>query len=188
MTPDQIIHARRVAVLEHAAVVGVGAACRAAGVSRTRYYEWLHKAEQYGLAALMPKDRRPSAQPNAMGPEEVSAILAEAVARPTLGARQLLDHLAARGVHRSASGVQKVLRRHNLGRRKQRLAALASITAAETGLVTDAAKDGGHGADLGGQRGQRPAQQPRGLRTDVGVTGQQVRRQRKARLGTCQAG
>lgn len=133
------------AVLEHAAVVGVSAACRAAGVSWTRYYEWLHKAEQYGLAALMPKDRRQPAQPNAMSPEEVSAILAEAVARPTLGARQLLDHLAARGISCSASGVQKVLRRYNLGRRKQRLAALASITAAESRLVTDAAQDGPFG-------------------------------------------
>src|SRR3954447_25150826 len=145
VTPDQIIHARRVAVLEHAAVVGVTAACAAAGVSRTTYYEWLHKAEQYGLAALMPKQRRRPAQPNAIPPEEISAILAEAVARPTLGARQLLDHLAARGIHRSASGVQKVLRRHHLGRRKQRVAALASITAAESGLLTDAAKDGPFG-------------------------------------------
>src|SRR5512144_3172859 len=135
VTPDRLIRARRVAVFEHAAVVGVSAACRAAGVSWTRYYEWLHKAEQYGLAALMPKDRRQPAQPNAMSPEEVSAILAEAVARPTLGARQLLDHLAARGISCSASGVQKVLRRYNLGRRKQRLAALASITAAESRLV-----------------------------------------------------
>jgi hypothetical protein len=71
--------------------------------------------------------------------QEVSTILAEAVARPTLGARQLSDHLAARGVHRSASGVQKVLRRHNLATRRQRVAALASITAAESGLLTDAA-------------------------------------------------
>jgi len=123
----------------------VSAAYRAAGVSRTRYYEWLHKAEQYGLAALMPKDRRRPAQPNVMGPQEVSAILAEAVARSTRGARQLLDHLAARGVHRSASGVQKVLCRHNLGRRKQRLAALASIHGAESELVTDAEKGGPFG-------------------------------------------
>ncbi len=80
-----------------------------------------------------------------MPPEEVSIVLAEAVARPTLGARQLLDHLAARGVHRSASGVQNVLRRHNLGLRRQRIAALASITAAEAGLVTDAAQEGPYG-------------------------------------------
>lgn len=145
MTPAQIIHARRAAVLEHAAHVGVTAACRAAGVSRTTYYEWVRKAEKYGLAALMPKPRRVPVMPNAMPAEEVSTILAEAVARPTLGARQLLDHLTARGIHRSASGVQKVLRRHNLGLRRQRIAALASITAAETGLLTQAAAEGPYG-------------------------------------------
>jgi transposase InsO family protein len=145
VTPAQIIHARRTAVLEHAARVGVTAACAAAGVSRTTYYRWVRRAERYGLAALLPKDRRPPAQPNAMSPEEVSAILAEAVARPTLGARQLVDHLAERGVHRSASGVQKVLRRHRLGTRRQRTAALASITAAQDGLLTDAAQEGPFG-------------------------------------------
>src|SRR5215218_3836779 len=31
-------------------------------------------------------------------PDQVEAVLAEAVARPTLGARQLVDHLADRGV------------------------------------------------------------------------------------------
>ena len=69
-------------------------------------------------------------------------ILAEAVARPTLGPRSLLRHLKARGVDRSASGVAKVLRRHNLGTARQRVAALASLTAADTGQVTDAATGG----------------------------------------------
>jgi len=57
------------------------------------------------------------------------------VARPTLGARRLLEHLAERGVHRSGSGVQKVLHRHHLGTRRLRVAALAALTAADTGLV-----------------------------------------------------
>lgn len=145
MTPDQIIHARRAHVLDQAALIGVTAACRAAGVSRTSYYKWVAKAEKYGLSALLPKDRRPPVMPNAMSAEEVSTILATAVARATLGARQLVDHLAAAGVHRSASGIQKVLRRHNLGTRRQRIAALASLTAADTGQLTDAALEGPFG-------------------------------------------
>ena len=44
-----------------------------------------------------------------MSREEVAVILAEAIARPTLGARSLLRHLRVRGVDRSASGVAKVL-------------------------------------------------------------------------------
>ena len=72
-------------------------------------------------------------------------MLAEAVARPTLGARQLVGHLADRGVRLSASGVQKLLRRHRLGRRAQRVAALAQLTAATTGILTTDAKDGPFG-------------------------------------------
>ena len=145
VTPDQIIHARRAHVLEQAALTDVSAACKAAGVSRTSYYKWVAKAERYGLSALMPKDRRPPVMPNAMTAEEVSTILATAVAKATLGARQLVDHLATAGVHRSASGIQKVLRRHNLGTRRQRIAALASLTAAGSGQLTDAALEGPFG-------------------------------------------
>ena len=48
-------------------------------------------------------------------------------------------------MRRSAAGVQKLLRRHRLGRRAQRVAALAQLTAATTGIVTTAAKDGPFG-------------------------------------------
>ena len=93
VTPDQIIHARRAHVLDQAALTDVSTACRAAGVSRTSYYGGVAKAEKYGLSALMPKDRRAPVMPNAMTAEEVSTILATAVAKATLGARQLVDHV-----------------------------------------------------------------------------------------------
>jgi transposase-like protein len=133
VTAEDIIYHRRVRVLDYAAQVGVAAACRAFGISRTTYYRWENRARRYGLSALLPKARRKPVMPNAMTPEEVSTILAEAVANPTLGARQLAVRLAARGVHRSPSGIHKILVRRNLGTRSQRVAALASITAAEQG-------------------------------------------------------
>lgn len=146
MTHEDIVYARRVRLINHAAKIGnVAEACRVFGVSRKTYYQWLAKAEQYGLSALLPKHRRAPHQPNAMSSEEVAVILSEAVTRPTLGPRALLRHLKARGVERSASGVAKVLHRHNLGTAKQRVAALASLTAAETGLVTDQALEGPFG-------------------------------------------
>jgi hypothetical protein len=83
--------------------------------------------------------------PTATPPDQVEAVLAEAVARPTIGARRLVDHLADRGVRLSASGVQKILSRHRLGRRSQRVAALAQLTAATTGILTTDAKDGPFG-------------------------------------------
>ena len=146
MTHEDIVYDRRVRLINYAAEIGnVTRACRVFGVSRKTYYQWLAKAEQYGLSALLPKERRTPHQPNAMSMEEVSVILAEAVARPTLGARSLLRHLHARGVHRSASGVAKVLHRHNLGTARLRVAALASLTAADSGQVTDAAMEGPFG-------------------------------------------
>jgi len=146
VTHEDIVYDRRVRLINYAAEIGnVAEACRVFGVSRKTYYEWVKRAGQYGLSALLPKDRRAPHQPNAMSSEEVAAILSEAVARPTLGSRSLLRHLRTRGVDRSASGVAKVLRRHNLGTARQRVAALASITAAETGQVTEQAMEGPFG-------------------------------------------
>lgn len=146
MTHEDIVYDRRVRLIEYAAKINnVAEACRVFGVSRKSYYEWVGKAEQYGLSALVPKPRRRPHQPNAMSSEEVAVILAEALTRPTLGPKSLLRHVRARGVHRSASGVAKVLRRHHLGTARQRVAALASLTAAETGQITDAALEGPFG-------------------------------------------
>jgi transposase InsO family protein len=76
---------------------------------------------------------------------QVDIILAEAISRPSLGAEQLLPFLEDRGVMTSASGTQKVLRRHRLGRRTQRLAALAQLTAVSGGPVVDEALEGPFG-------------------------------------------
>ena len=110
VTPAEIIYHRRVQVLDRAGQTSVTEACRTFGVSRTTYYRWAGRAQRYGLAALLPKGRRPPVMPTATPPDQVEAVLAEAVARPTIGARRLVDHLADRGVRLSASGVQKILR------------------------------------------------------------------------------
>jgi len=146
VTHDDIVYDRRVRLINYAAEIGnVTEACRVFGVSRKTFYEWVKRAESYGLSALLPRERRKPHQPNAMSLEEVSVILAEAIARPTLGPKSLLRHLADRGVHRSASGVAGVLRRHHLGTAKLRVAALASLTAADTGQVTEQALEGPFG-------------------------------------------
>lgn len=125
VTPAEIIYHRRVRVLDHAGSHPVAETCRTFGIRRQSYYRWATRARRYGLGALMPKARRSFAQPNAAAPHVVEIVLAEAVARPTLGARRLLEHLAERHVSLSASGVQKILHRHHLGLRSQRIAAPA---------------------------------------------------------------
>jgi len=95
VTPTEIIYQRRVHVIERAPVVGVARACREAGVSRTSYYRWCKRAERYGLSALMPKARRRPQVRTETPAHEEEIILAEAISRPTLGARRLLEQKSA---------------------------------------------------------------------------------------------
>jgi transposase InsO family protein len=142
VTPAEIIYHRRVRLLELADELGnVSAACRQMGISRTRYYEWRAVVAQYGLAALMPKDRRVPQLPNATPTHLVEDLLTLAVVEPTLGCRQYADRLGERGYQIGKTTVQKHLVDHGLGRRVQRVARAAAITAATTGLSTEAARD-----------------------------------------------
>jgi len=142
MTPDQIIFSRRVQVLAHAkATANIAETCRTFGISRTTYYRWAGRAGAYGLDALMPKGRRAPQMPNATPTWVVEQLLAEAVVRATLGCRPLADWMAERGFAISKTTVQAILVRHGLGTRRQRLAALATLTAARTGLVVPLASE-----------------------------------------------
>lgn len=138
MTPAEIIYQRRVRVLELADELGnITKACGLMGVSRTSYYAWNEVAEQYGLEALMPKDRRRPQLPNATPTHVVAELLSIAVIEPTIGCRQIADRLGDRGYTISKTTVQKILVDHDLGRRSQRVARAAAITALTTGVVTE---------------------------------------------------
>jgi transposase InsO family protein len=140
VTPAEIIYHRRVRVLAHAKESGnVSATCRTFGVSRTRFYEWRIVAEQYGLEALMPKERRQPQLPNATPTWVVNELLTLTVTEPTIGCRQYADRLAEHGHSIGKSTVQDILVRHGLGRRHQRVARAAAITALTSGLITEAA-------------------------------------------------
>jgi transposase InsO family protein len=140
VTPAEIIYHRRLRVLEHAQMSGnVAETCRTFGISRTRFYEWRNRAERYGVEALMPKGRRAPQLPNATPTWVVEELLALAVAKPTLGCRQLADELGRRGYAISKTTVQKHLVDHGLGKRAQRLARAAAIAALAGGLITEAA-------------------------------------------------
>ena len=146
MTVDDVIYQRRVRVLTLAVELGnVSEACRLVGVSRKSFYQWRQVADAYGLEALRPRKRRRPRQPNETPMWQVDIILAEAISRPSLGAAQLLPFMEDRGVMISASGAHKVLRRHRLGRRSQRLAALAQLTAVSGGPVVEEALEGPFG-------------------------------------------
>ena len=87
----------------------------------------------------MPKGRRRPQLPNATPTWLVEELLALAVAKPTLGCRQLADELGRRGYAISKTTVQKHLVDHGLGKRAQRLARAAAIAALVGGPITEAA-------------------------------------------------
>ena len=142
MTPNEVIFQRRLALLAEVERCGnVAEACRRFGVSRTRYYDWKRRADLYGLAALMPKERRAPQMPGATPTHVLEELLSLAGTRPTLGARQFSDALFERGFVLGKSTVQRHLVAHGLGRRRERLARAAAIAAATTGLSTEAARE-----------------------------------------------
>ena len=118
MTPAEIIYRRRIAVLEHAQRSGnVAETCRVFGISRTRYYEWKNRADRYGLAALMPKERRAPQMPSATPTHVIERLLTLAVLEPTIGCRQYADRLGDQGFAIAKSTVRKHLVDHGLGTR-----------------------------------------------------------------------
>jgi transposase InsO family protein len=136
------VYQYRARVLAHSVESGnVAETCRTFGISRKTFYKWRHAAERYGLDALVPKKQRPVAMPNATPTHVVETLLTLAVTTPTLGCRQYADRLARHGFVVSKSTVQNLLVAHGLGRRPQRVARAAAITALTKGLVTDAAVD-----------------------------------------------
>lgn len=142
MTPADIIYHRRLAVLEHAArCANVSEACRAAGVSRTRYYEWKKLADSYGPEALRPKGRRAPQLPNATPTQVIEQLFTLAVLEPTLGARRLADRLADMGWPIAGSTAQRYLTEAGLRTRRARIARAALVAAAAGGIVTDAARE-----------------------------------------------
>lgn len=142
MTDAQTIHQFRVTVLGHAEKSGnVAETCRIFKVSRKTFYKWRLRAEAYGTDALLPKARRAPQLPYATPTHVVERLLTDAVNEPTIGARRYVDRLADGGFVISWTTVQKLLNDHGMGRRHQRVARAATITALTSGLITEAARD-----------------------------------------------
>ena len=63
MTVDESIQGMRLQVMRRAAEIGVSAACREAGISRTLFYRWQQRLSRYGMDGFHP--RRLKARPGA---------------------------------------------------------------------------------------------------------------------------
>jgi transposase InsO family protein len=139
MTLEDSIHASRVRVLREAERTGnVSATCRRHGVSRTVFYRLRRRFEQYGADGVHPKRRRAAVgRPSALSVQTERRVIAFALAWPTSGPQWLSDQLAREGVTIAPVTVWRLLRRHQLGTRRARLAVLEQFSAATHGILTE---------------------------------------------------
>lgn len=139
MTLEDSIHASRVRVLREAERTGnVSATCRRHGVSRTVFYRLRRQFEQYGADGVHPKRRRAAVgRPSALSVQTERRVIAFALAWPTSGPQWLSDQLAREGVTIAPVTVWRLLRRHQLGTRRARLAVLEQFSAATQGILTE---------------------------------------------------
>ena len=139
MTLEDSIHASRVRVLREAERSGnVSATCRRHGVSRTVFYRLRRRFEQYGADGVHPKRRRAAVgRPSSLSVQTERRIIAFALAWPTSGPQWLSDQLARDGQFIAPVTVWRLLRRHQLGTRRARLAVLEQFSAATQGILTE---------------------------------------------------
>lgn len=139
MTLEDSIHASRVRVLREAERSGnVSATCRRHGVSRTVFYRLRRRFEQYGADGVHPKRRRAAVgRPSALSVQTERRVIAFALAWPTSGPQWLSDQLARESVPIAPVTVWRLLRRHQLGTRRARLAVLEQFSAATQGILTE---------------------------------------------------
>ena len=132
VTNDDLLFRHRMRLFARAAEVGVSQACRELGYHRSWYDRWKPVVESQGLEMLRPRERRQRRMPNQLPPWIEEPVISFALGHPGLGPRRVAAQLALPmwgGVMVSASGVLKVLRRHGLGTRIQRLGLVAGDAA-----------------------------------------------------------
>jgi transposase InsO family protein len=139
VTLEDSIHSQRLRVLRDAEQMGnVSAACRTHGMSRTLFYRLRRRLEQYGPDGVHPKRQaaRPG-RPSAVPVQTERRVLALAVAWPTCGPQWYSDQLARDGVRIAPTTVWRLLKRHQLGTRRARLAVLERVSGATAGVLTE---------------------------------------------------
>jgi len=141
MTLEDSIQGFRLRVFAEAERLGnVTEACDRYGMSRTRFYELRKAYLKYGADGLRPKPTKSRrGRPPQVAEDATRRVVALALAWPTWGPRRLSDQLALEPdpLQMAPTTVWRVLRRHGLGRRPERLAVLEEHSAEAAGLLTE---------------------------------------------------
>lgn len=113
---------KRLTVLQLAESLGnVAEACRRSGMDRTSFYAWRKRFKEQGLEGL--KDLPPihKTHPQTTPQATVDRLIALSEQHPGWGCIKLSDYLKLEGISISSPTVQKILIRHRMGSRYERL-------------------------------------------------------------------
>jgi len=121
-TAEKKLVKHRLSVLELAQALGnVSEACRRRGLCRSRFYEYKRRFQTHGIEGL--KDLPPihKSHPQTTPPQVVEQILEIALNNPMWGCKRISDRLKLQGNYVSGPTVQKILNKHGMGSRYERL-------------------------------------------------------------------
>jgi transposase InsO family protein len=113
---------KRMTVLQLAKSLGnITEACRRSGMDRTSFYTWQKRFKEHGLEGL--KDLPPihKSHPQTTPQETVDRLIEVSEQHPGWGCIKLSDYLKLEGLSVSSPTVQKILIRHNMASRYDRL-------------------------------------------------------------------
>lgn len=153
MTLVDSVHQFRLHAMVYASRVGnISQACRDLGISRTLFYRWRKLYERYGRDGLRPGPVEMPDHPRRTPPHIERMVLAWAVAQPTRGPAFLAGKVRQHHdviVHPST--VYRILKRHGLQTRFERLVVLEQHAAETAGLLTERTR-----SELLRSRGHKP--------------------------------
>ncbi len=95
--------------------------CKIFNRSRTWFYKWKRRYDQYGKAGLRNIDRSPPAMPNRTPLDIEMKILDFITTYPTYGPQRIANEFTMKNILVKPSAVYNVLKRYNLNTRKHRL-------------------------------------------------------------------
>lgn len=120
---------RKLSILQLAeSLHNVSEACRQCGVSRTQFYEYKRRYLNDGIEGLKDLPRIPKSNPLTTSPEHVERILALSLEHYPWGCSKLCDNLALEGIKISYPTIQKILNKHDMGTRSERLLTLEKLS------------------------------------------------------------
>lgn len=113
---------KRLSALELAKKLGnVSEACRQRDISRSQFYEYKRRFQTHGLEGLVDLPPIHKSHPFTTAPEVVEKIVAHALEHPGHGCYRISDELQLQGINVSGVTIQKILERHEMGSKYERL-------------------------------------------------------------------